>query len=294
MLCRNPFMLDGPAGGVPAPCGQCLPCRVNRRREWTARLILENLCHEKSVFVTLTYDESSLPSDGQLKKDHYKNFMKRLRKAIQPVPLRFYLVGEYGTSTLRPHYHAIIFGLGPEDSSLIEKAWSMGFVQCGDATPQSAQYVAGYVVEKLNTDQIPELEDKEQPFARMSNRPGIGAKAIEKLSEALLSEKGLHALAFEGDVPQGFKMDGKTYPFGRYMRQKLREAVGMSEKDIDDLKKQWILDKSFEVFGVWQEACKIKDRDCTLDQKDAIVQHSAQAALNQETRLKIRQSRRYL
>ena len=59
MLCSNPYMKDGVSFG----CGQCKGCRVNKRRQWTHRILLESMCHESSAFVTLTYDNDHLPKE---------------------------------------------------------------------------------------------------------------------------------------------------------------------------------------------------------------------------------------
>lgn len=63
MLCTSPVTL---AGMQQYPCGKCMPCRVNRQREWAARLVLESLCHPRSAFVTLTYDREHEPPGGRL------------------------------------------------------------------------------------------------------------------------------------------------------------------------------------------------------------------------------------
>lgn len=85
--------------------------------------------HEQNAFITLTYAEE--PEHRGLDKEHFKKFMKRLRKALAPKKIRFFMCGEYGKvyqdndygspplphplqdgreALGRPHYHAIIFG----------------------------------------------------------------------------------------------------------------------------------------------------------------------------------------
>ena len=57
MRCKNLI----PVGQHYVPCGQCLACRINRRREWLARLHLEALDHDVVLFATLTYSDEFLP-----------------------------------------------------------------------------------------------------------------------------------------------------------------------------------------------------------------------------------------
>lgn len=208
--------------GTPFPCGQCLPCRINKRRVWTHRLMLERFCHETAVFVTLTYDPEHLPvaekETGTLDKRDVQLWLKRLRKAVEPKKLRYYLCGEYGTQTYRPHYHAIIYGLGPEHVQLIASTWAKGLVHVGDCTPESCQYVAGYVTKKMTKKQ--DAEQKE--FAVMSLRPGIGYPALDKIVELMKDEQFQKYILKLGDVPSSLRHGAKLLPFGRYLKNKLR------------------------------------------------------------------------
>ncbi|QCS36057.1 hypothetical protein [Capybara microvirus Cap1_SP_108] len=43
------------------PCGQCVNCRKRIRSQWTGRMMMENLTHKASVFITLSYDDVHLP-----------------------------------------------------------------------------------------------------------------------------------------------------------------------------------------------------------------------------------------
>jgi len=104
MRCKNPYIPTGK--GKAYPCGQCLPCRINRRRIWAHRIMLEAGLYGDNAFITLTYDDEHDPTS--LEPKHAQTFLKRLRHNY-PKPIRYYLVGEYGESTDRPHYHAALF-----------------------------------------------------------------------------------------------------------------------------------------------------------------------------------------
>ncbi|QXP44188.1 MAG: replication initiator protein [Arizlama microvirus] len=261
MKCAYPRLTPDPRGGgfgtIPTPCGQCTPCRINRKREWTSRLILENLQYTDSSFWTLTYRDDCLPmmprhSDSPLQTlfpPHLQSFLKRLRTSLAPVKFRFFAVGEYGDETHRPHYHLILFNYPPchrlagtklrpvelhgirsmtakgccPSCDLIQSQWSYGHVKGGRAEDKSLQYCAGYVVKKI-TKNYPGLE-KHHEFARMSLRPGIGVPALPELASIIMQ---FNLDKETGDVPSAVRIGKKILPLGRTLRQKLRQQVGLA------------------------------------------------------------------
>ena len=215
--------------GMAASCGQCIPCRINRRRLWTHRIMLESLKHSSNSFLTLTYDAEHLPSGGTLVPRDVQLWIKRFRKAIAPVALRYFLVGEYGDQSWRPHYHAALFGVGPEYGDLVSSTWQKGHVMLGELTLHSAQYVAGYVVKKLTNKNDVRLAGRHPEFTRMSLRPGIGATAIADIVAQFDNDLGHRYLFENGDVPPSLRHGDKTMPLGRYLRRKIREQMGFVE-----------------------------------------------------------------
>lgn len=207
MKCTRPVLercKSGPVELVERPCGKCPACLANRAQDWTYRLYAEEKLHEKSCFVTLTYDEEHIKKLRcspcglySLSKKEAQNFMKRLRKFIYPEKVRFFLAGEYGEQSKRSHFHAILFGLGPEDRSVIEKAWPNGFVQVGTVSPSSIAYVARYCTKKLYKDgKEYEQLGLEPEFCLMSRNPGIGLNALKKGLKR--SEDGRYFVWYQG------------------------------------------------------------------------------------------------
>lgn len=189
---------------------------------WTARLLLEQQQHPSSCFLTLTYRD---PAPVELRPRDTQLFMKRLRKRLS-FPVRFFLVGEYGDQTFRPHYHAALFGVDPGFAPWIEEAWGLGFIHVGELNRNSAQYLAGYVTKKMTSEEDPRLDGRHPEFSRMSRRPGIGVGAVENLAKSYLTKSGSQWLQEDGDVTATIRMDGKLFPLGNTLRQKLRESVG--------------------------------------------------------------------
>lgn len=193
--------------------------------------MLESMVHADSAFVTLTYSEDNIPKGGTLVPEHARNWLKRLRREVSPRRLRYYIVGEYGDVSQRPHYHVAIFGLSQLEQALVDKTWTMGFSYVGDLSKGSAQYIAGYVTKKMTQKDDPRLGGRIPEFARMSLKPGIGALSLEPVVSALQSEYGSLALVEGRDVPHSLLLGANTtLGLGRYLRGKLRERIGMAKE----------------------------------------------------------------
>ena len=134
--------------------------------------------------MTLTYDNEHLPEDGNLHKDDFQKFMKRLRKAIEPHKVRYFMCGEYGGKYGRCHFHCVLFGWVPEDikrvgyrdyykSDMIARIWKHGFVSVIlDLNEDTLKYNAKYLNKlKSNWKDV-------QPYTAMSRKPGIGAAGV--------------------------------------------------------------------------------------------------------------------
>lgn len=239
MKCSAPYVINSQAHA----CTRCLACRINRRRLWAHRIKLEACNHAHKSFLTLTYSEENLPrlSSGlgwTLRPEDLRNFLKRLRRHVEPSKLRYFAVGEYGEKTGRPHYHLATFGVSScsfgrsryseiydtccEWCELCKKTWGHGHIFNGELNDVTAGYIAGYVVKKMTAADDHRLLQGQYPeFARMSLRPGIGADLMDDVASSLLFNE------FDGeDVPGVLRHGMKMQPLGRYLRQRLRERIG--------------------------------------------------------------------
>lgn len=208
---------------VMVPCRQCIGCTSGAAREWAIRCYHEMEFHRKdwrdpitkvaapvpnSVMVTLTYDEEHLPGDRLLRHSDFQKFMKKLRRRSGE-KLSYFMCGEYGGQTGRPHYHALLFGEDFRDryqirtsdqqdlscSYELDEIWPHGRATVDDMNYGTVRYVTGYLSKKVNangnfTGPLAELRNEHtgeltikplQPeYRAMSRNPGLGRHWIER------------------------------------------------------------------------------------------------------------------
>ena len=245
------------------PCGDCLGCRKQHAQTWAVRCVHESQMHERNSFVTLTFDRDHAPEDMSLDKRHWQLFAKRLRKRFGDRSFRYFQCGEYGDTNLRPHYHALIFGLDFSDdrvllserkgkrlytSPTLEEVWDQGMVSLGDISIESACYVASYALKKRrkprsDNAQVAELEASEyverygrwdsetgefwtvEPeFVTMSRNPGIGASWFERYVDDVFPSDEVRLRGRRYKVPRYYDSKLPTEELEKY-KDKRREAA---------------------------------------------------------------------
>lgn len=248
MVCKKPFMLEGT---LPVGCGQCLPCRIQRRRLWAHRQIMESMCHGDSIFVTLTYDEKTVPTNSEgaqvLSREDFTNWLKRLRERVGYGVFRYFGCGEYGPATWRPHYHVNLFGLSVYHHRDIQETWGQGFTSVFPFEGGRAQYCAEYTVKKMTRVGDWRLDGRTPEFAAMSRNPGIGKPFVIEIAKRLYLKTGWD-ITKEKDVPKKLHVDGKNLMLGRYLRHMLREEIGMTDEWKEALKQEWVSELDQEMF----------------------------------------------
>lgn len=221
------------------PCRHCWACSMNYSAEWATRIMFEAKKYEdgkiqRNFFITLTYDDLHLPIaetlyyngkkyendgtwiNGTLNFRDIDRFIKAMRKEFElqgHKGVRFYLCGEYGENTYRPHYHLILMNC-PLDmsqfydchvdkkffkahwkSKQVERWWSeprkkgqeeykpLGMVDIAELEWGDAAYTARYTAKKIFKDYTKEnyYEAGMIPeTVRMSRRPGIGSEYYQE------------------------------------------------------------------------------------------------------------------
>lgn len=184
----------------PLPCGRCIECKLEHARQWAVRITHEQQLWDENYFLTLTYDEAHAPRS--LHHPDFQAFMRRLRYHQSGV--RYFMCGEYGDNTGRPHYHAAMFNLHIADhrkwneklttSQWLDDLWQLGSIKIGALTFESAQYTAAYCTKKITGDKAKSHYERCDPrtgelysltpeYARMSLKPGLASGWLDKFSE---------------------------------------------------------------------------------------------------------------
>lgn len=181
------------------PCNHCECCQKSKLDAIAHRCVLETMTYTSLPwFVTLTYNNQSLPPDG-VRVDHVQKFLKRLRINLDrhgyEEKIRYFVSSEY-SPVGRPHYHIIFWNIHPKKSFryyklmyLIQKSWSYGFAYNEIVSPKyrksgkslgSPQKCFEYVSKYINKES--DVPDGKNPtFYTSSNRGGgIGAPFLDK------------------------------------------------------------------------------------------------------------------
>lgn len=244
--CEHPVLINYRTSKMYVPCNSCVICSTRRQQELSNLLQIEERNSKYCNFLTLTYDDDSLPvmdfstlctyEDGEIfsptsctfrvtwdaskefydiekplkvtsslrhslkmynfhrhlyqsnysvthveyKDDHVailyprdlQLFLKRLRKYISKKyneKVRYYAIGEYGTQSLRPHWHILLFynsqelfrdfedviDLGTPSrpspcAKFIHTLWEYGIACTKNTDGKSYYYVSSYVNKSPN------------------------------------------------------------------------------------------------------------------------------------------------
>ena len=238
------------------PCGKCRECQNSLRAGLVARFKNEQKYLPYVKLVTLTYTDinmlnlyykpykfvsfdgiefknrllKKLQSDEEkdvfhrykhflLNKEHAKTFVSEFQKRYEDkfgCKVKYYLCGEYGTLSDRPHFHiAIFFQYFHTDKMLhefITNSWRYGEVQIGDCTDGGLNYVAKHCYKQ---DAGSKVQQKLAPIFHLQSKyhGGIGCNLVKDYSILYNNENGNKFGIIKGTPYK--------YSFPRYVRKKL-------------------------------------------------------------------------
>jgi hypothetical protein len=260
MLCKKGIQ----ARGQIVPCGQCLHCRINAGRNWTSRILMEQVTSmQVGAFLTLTYAPGKVPkTDQEYLTLAKKKFTKWVNNTYQNNgAFRYYAVGEYGEDTFRPHYHMAVFSGTNCKVSGITDAWKQGHTSAYPLNAERAGYLAQYTTKKLTKDTDSRLKDGQEPEFRVSSkRPALGSAFIPVLVRAYSSGPGQKVLRDRGDIGRTWRYGKRVLPIPRYIADHVRSRLGIPTTHEERLQhdgyyRAW----SSKEFATWQPEIAISE-----------------------------------
>lgn len=220
MQCLQPIRVKGQL----MPCGRCPNCMRNKQNSWVFRLNEELKISPYTYFFTLTYRDADLNyacyvSEKRvfpcLSKRDLQLFLKRLRKNTK-VKFKYHICGEYGPTTLRPHYHGLLFCQQPLHADDVLSAWNHQDLlgKCFEAcwSRSAVGYVSKYLCKTPFLPDYIRLSEKcYRPFTLSSK--GLGLSFLECNSQ-LVNKK-------ISQLEDFVVLDGQKLPMPKYYRDKL-------------------------------------------------------------------------
>lgn len=186
MKCFSPLHVNG----YTVPCGKCAACLQKKQRDWIFRLKQELRYFPYAFFLTLTYNSDTVPfvvtevskgciyGTNTFDKSDVQKFLKRFRKKLKNVPLRYFIVSEYGGESHRPHYHGVLFFDRFIDYHYLYKAidasWSLGFTCLRLVTASHLAYVCKYTYSPELLDGVQFRKKPYRTFLLASKRNSSG------------------------------------------------------------------------------------------------------------------------
>lgn len=235
---------DGSGLAHVVPCGKCVKCLGRRRKGWGFRLMHELKDSSSAAFITLTYETPpmSFNEHETLEKRDVQLFLKRLRKYQtkkypNEKPIKYYICGEYGTRTKRPHYHAIMYNVHANilaDTERLQGIWSHGHIHLGDVNMATVMYTASYIMkgawqpEQDDDDRVPE-------FSMMSKK--LGASFMTPQMVRYFQNRFISYATLEG---------GEKIALPRYFREKIFDKL--QRKELSEIAKQMAEFKAEDLF----------------------------------------------
>lgn len=277
MRCEHPKSVHGKI----VPCGHCFCCSFTRSSSWALRALKDFEFYEKKsgfnnrqnlldtkkttcLFGDLTYNNTCLPGDQSLNRDHWQKFMKRFRRRLERrfghKGVRVLYSGEYGENgTHRPHFHFVMWNLPLQDVSyyrnLVFECWNQGYVDVDIPCDisDSSFYTAKYTV-------------KSDSSSWFQKRPGESLEEYQvrtgKLTVPFVgSSVGLGLDFFKENcneiVSNGYVVSGGyRVAIPRYYRNKMKEMLDYSlvreeiKKKLDYVPEGFEFDSDFSEQGL--------------------------------------------
>lgn len=210
-------------------CGKCLACREEIAKEYTYRFMNEYKYFKYLYFITLTYEDDKLPKNedgfGTLNKKHIVDYLKTINinvkrdNKIVSKDYKYFVGGEYGDQTMRPHYHIAILCDDQRIGQYFVAKWHYGRIDFQEGDMRSVFYVIGYSNKKIgDQDWLYDNSNLERPFRKFSR--GLGKRYYEEEKHTLSGQ-------YYG------KLGNTKIALPNYYKNKLKEEVLVDIQELE-------------------------------------------------------------
>lgn len=218
--CEHPYVVYNKytRQTVQVQCGHCKACQVRRLKKYLPLICNESSQHKYMYFFTLTYNNDNLPLKDVFKfipeKKNYRpeyfqllresqdyvqfchgllpildtediqKWFKRVRKLLdsRQVRFRYFVSGDYGETTFRPHYHGLLWfdssWLAENIQDVFARTWKVGNQSIGrfevEPARSKGQYAAAYTQMVADRPAIYAYREF-KPKALFSSKPSFGS-----------------------------------------------------------------------------------------------------------------------
>lgn len=208
-MCKTPKIIfitskQGKKHRLVVPCGKCSDCQNSKRAQFVARCRYELQVTKNCYFVTFTYNDNNLYKlyykqqyviynpqfikdyltnnksntfaydKFLLNKEHAKELVINVRNYFKDFyndKVKYYLTGEYGTVSHRPHFHMLLFTKKKYYLQTLEtifkKLWKLGNVDVAIANDAAINYVAKH---QIKDDCGSYIQQKMAPIFALQSR----------------------------------------------------------------------------------------------------------------------------
>lgn len=254
----NYFVCDEKSGEtfpmfLAVPCGKCELCRNKRSLDWETRCFLETQTSpSKPLFFTLTYQNSELPLiDNKyptLVKKDIQLFMKRFRINLKRAGydsegIRYYICGEYGSKSGRPHYHGLFWNLPyikPNEwhnfTDCLDYSWNKGFTMVSPAGKGAGKYCLKYMRKGSNK---PNKYCEKEFYLSSRRKGGLGYQWLKDNFSYFLSHPEITCINVKDKFSDSNKIN--TFAIPEYFKTKLYPTLSrLIPKNVRDAYKLFL------------------------------------------------------
>lgn len=242
---KNPAYVDGSHGEhfvYTVPCGYCEECLKARQNSYMIRT-REELLHNEYSFITLTYKNEKLPKviteageeRGSLCRAHTALFLNSFRHwcSRKEIPFpRYFLCGEYGFKTFRPHYHLL---LGTQDASALYWCTNWWRIRFGlvdvkkvsrdfASYERTARYLAKYTAKSTLENRTRIASGQVRPYCLHSRDWGLSLFNRLPAYRGLVGDFGEISEYVTQQINQTSVGDFR-YKLPKYYRKKLQDGI---------------------------------------------------------------------